>query len=199
MQAERAEFIKNPPKSLEEIERLAPNDDISKIDLRIFLKGLLMTKLQSSEFSKKRFIEAMRKTVNEHKQDAAKVSADFLEICDPVLNQTESLRKGLNRLPRPYREVMAVYQLWGMMTSDGIESYLENTDQKVDAEVDLGLKLLGRITSVGVVGRARKSYDPFDGLPADLEKECEDVFYRDLDEFESNILGKFLIETLTKA
>jgi len=195
MQAERAEFRKAPPKSLEEIDRLAPPDDISKLGLRIFLEGLLGPKLSPSEFTKKRFVEAMAKIVVEHKQDGAKVSAEFLGLCDPVLHQTESLMLGLNRLPRPYREAMAVYQLWGMMTSDGVESYLQNADKRVDAEVDRGLKLFGRLNSVGIVGRARKEFDPLEGLPDDLGVECEDALYRDLDEFESKILGRFLIES----
>ncbi len=141
----------------------------------------------------------MKKIVDEHKQDGEKVSEDFLGLCDPVLHHTESLMQGLNRLPRPYREAMAVYQLWGMMNSDGVESYLANADRKVDAEVDRGLKLFGLVSSVGMVGRTRKAFDLFEGLPDDLEDECEDDFYRDFDEFESRILGRFLIETLAKA
>ena len=199
LQAERNEYRKNPPKTQEEIDRIAP-DTIENMGLRIFLEGLLPRKLEPSKFTKKQFIQALEDIVSEHEPNGEKVCMEFLGLCDPIIHQTDSLIRGLKRLPRPYREAMAVYQLWGMMTSDGIASYLRNTDQKVDAEVDLGLRLLGRTKSVGIVKRARKAFDPMEEcIPDDLEGTLEDVLYDDLDEFESNILGAFLIETLTKA
>lgn len=199
LQAERNEYRKNPPKTQEEIDRIAP-DTIENMGLRIFLQGLLPRRLEPSEFTKKRFVQALEDIVSEHEPNGGKISEEFLGLCDPIIHQTDSLIRGLKRLPRPYREAMAAYQLWGMMTSDGISSYLGNTDQKVDVEVDRGLRLLGRTKSLGIVERARKAFDPMkEGIPDDLEETLEDVLYDDLDEFESNVLGTFLIETLTKA
>ena len=51
--------------------------------------------------------------------------------------------RNLKRIPRPYREMMAVYQAWGMVSSDGFESYVENTNSSFDLEVDRGLAECG--------------------------------------------------------
>lgn len=83
--------------------------------------------------------------------------------------------------------------VWGMMTSNGISSYLGQTDREVDVEVERGLKLLGRTKSSGLVQRARQAFDPMEGLPDDLEESIEEVLYDDLDRFEAEILGAFLI------
>lgn len=198
LQAERNAYRKNPPKTQEEIDRIAP-DTIEHLGLRIFLQGLLPRKLDPSVFTKKHFVQALEAIVSEHEPDGEKISEAFLGLCDPIIHHTDSLIRGLKKLPRPYREAMAVYQLWGMLTSDGISAYLEHTDRKVDVEVDRGLRLLGRSKSLGTVERARKAFDPIEGIPDDLEKTLEEVLYDDLDEFEANILGAFLINKLTKA
>ena len=198
LQAERNEYRKNPPKTQEEIDRIAP-DTIENLGLRIFLQGLLPRRLEPSEFTKKRFVQALKDIVSEHEPDGAKICEEFLGLCDPIIHQSDSLMRGLKRLPRPYREAIAVYQLWGMMTSDGLSSYLENADRKVDSEIGRGLRLFGRTKSLGTVERARKAFDPMEGVPDDLEETLEEVLYADLDEFEANILGSFLINKLRQA
>ena len=197
-EAKRDEYRRNPPKTQQEIDLIAP-DTVENIGLRIFLAGLLPRAVEPSMFTKKRFIQALEDIISEYEPDGAKISQEFLGLCDPILNQSDSLIRGLNRLPRPYREAMAVYQLWGMMTSDGISSYLESTDQKVDSEVDRGLRLFGRPNLLGKVEQARKSFDPMEGIPELLEESIESALYEDLDEFEANILGAFLIRQTMKA
>ncbi len=196
LKAERNEYRKNPPKTQNEIDQIAP-DSIENLGLRIFLQGLLPRRLEPSEFTKRRFVQALKGIVSEHKPDGAKICEEFLGLCDPIIHQTDSLIRGLKRLPRPYREAMAVYQLWGMMTSNGLSSYLENADRNVDSEVDRGLRLFGRTKSLGTVERARKAFDPMEGVPNDLEEKLEELLYNDLEEFEANILGSFLINKLT--
>lgn len=197
IEAEREKYRRNPPKTEEEVDKIAPPG--SSIGFRIFLMGLLPLKLEPSKFTKKNFLTALGEIVSDHQPSGEKVSIEFLGLCDPVLHDGGSLTTGLKRLPRPYREAMAVYQLWGMMTSNGLESYLESTDRAVDAEVDRGLKLFERSDSLGLAANARKKFDPCEGLPDGLEDELEDVLYRDLDSFEEKVLGPFLIQTLTKA
>jgi hypothetical protein len=193
-EAQRNELRKNPPKTLEEMDFLAPPNDISKMGLRIFLEELWRSRSGSANFSKKSFPEMLKKLVDEHAPDGKKVSIEFLQRCEPVLQEASSLINGLKKIPRPYREAMAVYQLWGMITSDGLESYLENTNRKFDCEVELGLKLFNRSDSRGALERARKAFDPLEGLPEGLESQLEDLIYRDLHEFESTLLGPFLIQ-----
>ena len=199
--AEREKYRKNPPKTQEEIDQIVPSGSgpVSNIGLRIFLMGLLPPRLDPSDFTKKKFLSALREIVMEHQPDGKKVSGEFLGLCDPVLWDGDSLMEGLKRLPRPYREAMAVYQLWGMMQSNGLESYLDSADRSVDAEVERGLKVFGCSKSSGVLAKARKKHEPFEGLPDGLEDELEDLLYVDLESFEEDVLGAFLIQTLTKA
>jgi hypothetical protein len=197
-EAQRDEYRKNPPKTQQEINQILP-DTIANLGLKIFLGGLLPRKFDPAMFTKKRFVQALEDLVSEYDPDGAKISREFLRLCDPIIHQSDSLTRGLKRLPRPYREAMAVYQLWGMMMGDGISSYLESTDRKVDSEVDRGLRLLGRTKSLGKVEQVRSSFDPIEGVPEELEESIERIFYDDLDEFEANILGEFLIKQTKKA
>lgn len=191
---ERDQYRKNPPKTREEIDRIVP-DTIENLGLRIFLEGLLPRRLEPSNFTKKRFVQALKEIVVEHAPNKVEICTEFLGLFDSV-NQSQSLIGALKRLPRPYREAMALFQLWGMLASDGISSYLENSDRRVDSEVNRGLSLFGRSDLLGAVDRARKAFDPLEGLPDVLEAEIEGNFFRYLGNFESELLGEFLIERL---
>jgi hypothetical protein len=194
---ERAEWRRNPPKCQEEIDRIAP-DTIENFGLRMFLSGLLPKRLNPENFTKKNFLEALQEMVEVNKSDGRKMSEEFLALCDPIIFNEDSLIKGIKKLPRPYREAMAVYQLWGMMCSDGITSYLENTDRKYDSEVDLGFRLFGKSHLSKFIERARNAHDPMEGIPDELEKEIEDLLFAELANFEVTLLAPFLSANLAK-
>ena len=95
---------------------------------------------------------------------------------------------------------MAVYQAWGMVTSDGFESYVQNTIARFDLEVERGLALLGQVTAGGVVSAARQEYKSSDEqLSSETDSGLWRDFYDSMPDFESNILGQCLVRELTNA
>ena len=165
-----------------------------------------------SFFTRKQFVQALANACLPYREDPGKVSGEFLAFCDPVLQRPSILfllnillhrwwlYRNLTRLPRPYRELMAVYQAWGMVSSDGFESYIQSTIPRFDAEVDRGLALLGCETGSGVVSEARQVCRENDGeIPKEIDNEFWKRFYDSMPEFESAILGSRLIAELAIA
>jgi len=88
---------------------------------------------------------------------------------------------------------MAVYQAWGMISSDGFGYYASETNSRFDSEVDAGLRFLERAQAVGVLGKARTA------LELSSKQDCEQIedsvwadFHDALPDFENSILGPAL-------
>ena len=165
-----------------------------------------------SGFTKKEFIRALVEICLPHRASPAKVSRVFLGFCDPILHQSSrfplfaiffhrrELYANLKRIPRPYRELIALYQARGMVTSDGFESYVDNTTSRFDREVDRGLALLGQQHVIGVLSKARKACKLNEGeLPKAIDDELWKTFCDSMVDFESEFLGKKLMDELTNA
>lgn len=196
------EYYRNhPPQSMEEVDQIVSQTESQRQEpLQMYLSRLVMEKSISwnGNFKKREFTENLKKAVLEHQEEPETLAMKFLCLAEPALYVSASLTSGVKKLPRPYREIMAVYQLWGMMTSDGLSSYFENTNQSFDNEVDLGLKLLKKENLVRLVARARHDFKEYDEETANIEAGYEDLIYENLDEFESNFLAPFLIAQATK-
>lgn len=161
-------------------------------------------------FSKRQFVAGLRKCCAPLVDDPEQVSAEFLGFCDPIVHRPlpipilsviffrHSLFLNFRRIPRPYRELLAVYHAWGMVCSDGFESYVMNTNKFFDREVERGLSLLGQTQASGAVAAAREALklDPDEQLPKDIDDNLWHQFYDSMAEFESAILGKRLIQLL---
>lgn len=168
--------------------------------------------IKHSGFTKKEFIQGLAMVCLPHRDEPEKVSEEFLGFCEPILQSRlripllkilfhrRQLYHNLKRIPRPYRDLMAVYQAWGMITSDGFESYVENTIRKFDQEVELGLDFLGQKTAKGVVSDARRVCRKNGGeILKEIDNELWKRFYDSMENFESDVLGKRLIIELTSA
>ena len=153
------------------------------------------------KFTTDQFIAALKKVVEDQDGDSEKISYEFLGFCEPILFENGvTLLDGLNRIPRPYRELMALYQAWGMVGSDGFECYIYNTNSKFDLEVDRGLKLVGQRNSCGAVSIARNEFlKSKKDLPEDIDDKLWDKFYVPLKGFEFEILGPILMKILNIA
>jgi len=162
-------------------------------------------------FSREEFVQGLAKTCLPYDNDPKKLCGEFLAFCDPILQRASHslirtilfgrrrLYSNLKKLPRPFRELMAVYQAWGMLTSDGIEEYVGNTNSKFDQEVDRGLDILCQTKAKGVTRHARHIFSRNNGQ---IHKDDDDAiwraFYDAMPNFETEILGLMLIELLTK-
>lgn len=197
LEAQKQAFRKNPPKSQAEIDQIAP-DTMENFSLRMFLQGLLPPRIDPDRFTEKDFTQAMKDIVSECGSDKQKLCGEFLGLCDFIFDPPQ-LSTGLAKMPRPFREAIAVYQFWGMTTSNGMEAFFDNTqsDQVIDHEVERGLKLLGCGDFIPSFQAARKLFDPSKGIPAKFESELTDRFYQKMADFEINILGPFLIQEST--
>ena len=209
-------YRKNPPKSQAEIDEIAPLGDLDKLLLRMFLGGLLAPKISADEFSELRLVSELRKSISKDGHSPATVADDFHSLTDDVIASGRSHFHGLKKIPRPFRELRAVLELWGTVQSDGLWNYLEGYDPKMDDEVASGLKLLGLDSCVEAIWKARERYmaeerriwkmtkkalqsflksaRSADGQKLEKEfEEHEDVLYRELDDFAGRLLGPFLI------
>lgn len=107
------------------------------------------------------------------------VARRFLEYCEPILQQsdfsglfntTESLAYRLiQEIPRPFRELMALYQAWGIIQSDDYVTYASYACEKFDSEVDNGLIVIENSQCVGVLTEARILFNRHKGLSAEVD------------------------------
>lgn len=219
-------YRKNPPRSRAEIEEIAPTGDLDKMWLSMFLSGLLNPKIPANEFSESRLLSELRKSISKDGNSPADVAGDFHSLTDDVIDAGRTHFHGLKRIPRPFRELRAVLELWGTLRSNGICNYLEGYDSKMDDEVACGLKLLGLDSCAHAIRIARERYVSGEcGIMkktartlrgmlrsylestrnAEAQKlnqaltEQEDFLYRELDDFDGRLLGPFLIRHITKS
>lgn len=160
------------------------------------------------KFTEEEFIQGLKKICAPLKDNPSNLAIEFLGFCDPITQRPSQnpilamlfsdkvLNWGFGKIPRPYRECLAVYHAWGMVGSDGFESYLGQTNKKFDDEVELGLERLGQLTPRGVIAEARKAYQAHsENLPEDIESNLWNRFYDPMKRFEE-ILGNWLIAEL---
>ena len=166
--------------------------------------------LDYKRFSRKEFIEALAKTCLLHATSPETACREFLGFCEPILQRTSiftvffpwrMLPNNLKKLPSPFRELMAVYQAWGMMSMNGFDEYAGSTISKFDDEVDRGLEILGQTKAKGILSQARRIRRQNNGeLPQQEEDRVWSVFMDSMPNFESEILGpKLIVELNTNA
>lgn len=142
--------------------------------------------------------------------DSKAASLKFLEYCEPILNQLtlsaifgggkSSMHKKIKGIPRPFRELIAAYQAWGMIMSDGFESYACVTCEKFDEEVDLGLIEMSCNQAAGLLSGARKSFESNGGdLPKEVDEKIWVHFHDEMPDFESKIIGPALLAAIASA
>jgi hypothetical protein len=159
-----------------------------------------MTTSSHTTISKSDFQSGLKTQLANIIDDPEDTCGEFLGYCEPIIFGDFSLFDGVSKLPHPFDKYMYVYQAWGLISSDGFECYLEETDSNFDANVDCGLKLLGCHKPQGVLRRARFLLRLFGSrtgmLPTFIERHCWKQFYDPLEEFERDYLGPKLRETL---
>lgn len=116
---------------------------------------------------------------------------DLMELASP-----NAFHARIQDIPRPFRELFAVYYAWGAIGSDGIEAYLETTSRNFDDEVDRGLQALGFTAAQGVMRKIRKSSPGRGQGMSQVADKMSFMEFFDLlgHDFESAVLGPFLKE-----
>ena len=135
------------------------------------------------------------------------VARYFLEYCEPILQErnlldllvsNESLAfELLQYIPRPFRELFALYQAWGIIYSDDFSVYASFACKRFDNEVDLGLLKVGHNECAGVLAQARSEfYKKNQVLTPELDSMIWEKFCERLPSFEQNILGFHIAEII---
>ena len=187
-------YSKDPPKTKSDIQRILNQHETEGNWFKAMLNSLLPKLVNYSFPTKKGFDKAIQTIVD---GDMVDVSGDFLYLCEPLLFKYENLYRGLKKIPRPYRELIASYQYWGVVSSDGLSSYLSTFDTKFDDEVSKGLLLLDLRLTESTLQRARECYSEAEYEFNDLNTdELESEILKDAEEYES-ILALHLIKTVS--
>ena len=193
LQESRNHFLSNPPRSLEEIDELAPPGDIGNLGLRTFLLGIRPPILDPGVSSHADFEREVRRIAEKYSTDRARAVQEFTHLCEPFATQTRSGRSELRGIPRPYREMYALLCAWGTVGSDGFECYVENYPKWWDSEADRALTFFGFPQGCGILGESRKALGRSRGeLPERFEEELENRFSRPIARFDEEVLGAFL-------
>ncbi|MGJ8655384.1 MAG: DMP19 family protein [Akkermansiaceae bacterium] len=172
-------YCKNPPKIKSDIDDILSKHDTEGNWFEMMLLSLLPPLINYSFVTKKGFDKAVQTIIASNTDDQEEIAGDFLYLCEPLLFKHDDLFKGLKKIPRPYRELIASYQYWGVISSDGLSSYVSQFTTKFDKEVSRGLLELGLNKTESTVHRARESWSEeeysFGELdPDDLESEIFD-------------------------
>ncbi len=190
-------YFESPPKNKEDIKHILNKHETEGNWFEMFLLGLLPKLINYNDFTEADFQIAVKTIAKRNQTNLEELSEDFLYLCEPLIFNFDSLYKGLKLIPRPYRELNAAYQFWGIMSGDGISSYIEQVSKKFDKETIKGFELMGLHDSALVVKASRKSWNKKEyDFEEGVEDALEDRVYTEAEDFEKQ-LAKFLIK-LTK-
>lgn len=155
------------------------------------------------------FAKGLARLTDPLRGDAKAASLKFLEYCEPIFNQLmlsaifgggkSLMYKKIKGIPRPFRELIAAYQAWGMIMSDGFECYACDTCERFDEEVDIGLIAMSCKQAVGLMSASRKSYERNgEHLPKDVDEKIWVHFHDEMPNFESKIIGPELLTAIAR-
>lgn len=207
-------YLQNPPKSRAEVAAITADFGYDKIWLTIFLEDLVSPKINPKEFTEQKLRSELRKSIASNDGDPAAVVMDFHSLTDDVMAYKNHSLQALMLIPSPFRELRAVYQLWGILSSDGIQNYFDDYGPDFDEIVVRGMKLIGLDSAIQTLANARakmeaaekpevqggtlrqiiraikKSKSPSEN--PDYSEE-EDKLFDDFDNFVNRLLGPYLI------
>ncbi len=146
-----------------------------------------------------KMIDQIRRLAQIPEKSAEKLFDDFFDIYEPIFFESNEMIDGLHAFDRPFKELIAAHQAWGMISSDGFDNYFQITDEQFDIEVKNGLDLLGIMNSYEALLEARDLYIKHNGdIPDNDDFRLVGEFYNPIKNFES-LAGQFLINKYRKA
>lgn len=103
----------------------------------------------------------------------------------------------LHDINRPIRELVVTHQAWGLIHSDGLNSYFCQYDSRFDREVESGLRLLDLAEAYPWLVLGRNLFDEHvtSGIQPKEETDHWRGFMKPLDRFEVTV-GEFLLGKL---
>lgn len=191
-------YRSSPPKNKKEIEVILSENETEGDWFEMYLLSLLPKLIDYTKFKSSDFDEAVKTLAERNRDDLVELSGDFLYLCEPLLFRYDKLHKGLKKIPRPYRELVAAFQFWGIMCGDGISCYIDQTTKSFDLEVMKGFNTLGLNESAKAVKESRRLWNRWIyGYEDGIEDVLENIVYEEADGFDV-ILGNYLLR-LTNA
>lgn len=140
------------------------------------------------------FEAQLRKSCDIESDDAEAVGDAFHGLYEGPVLGGGNLYEGLMILPRPYRELAAAHQAWGIIVSDGFANYVQATDARFDPEVESGLKLTGHEDCYAAIPEARRLINA-GALKKEDDKRLWGIFYDPIKDFHA-IVGDYLLRYL---
>ncbi|MCP3998031.1 MAG: hypothetical protein GY722_23670 [bacterium] len=199
LQEARRPYLLNPPKTQEEVDELAPPDDIDSLALRTFLVTIRPPLLPPGRVRKQDFLDEVSKLATKYSSSPERAADEFMHLCEPILEGTWARKSRLRRIPRPFRELYALLCAWGTVGSDGFYCYLDTYKKWWDAEADKGLAFLGLHEGRGVLKRARRvlRWRGID-LLGQMDNEMWEQFYTPIEHYDTEILGRYLVDNFSR-
>lgn len=145
-----------------------------------------------------KFTNAVERVVKGSGGDAEEAAGEFHGLYEGIVLDEDDMFAGLSKLPRPYRELAAAHQAWGIISSDGFENYVEETDSRFDKEVEAGLKLLGLSECMKPLLEARQLLETGDELPQSDDERLFNAFHDPFDDGHEKV-GEFLVSHVAEA
>ena len=184
-------YRKNPPHTKADIDAILAKHELDKEWLDMALCALLPDLINYNRFTKSDFEGAIRTIIEREGDDSAAVAGEFLFFCEPFFERHTDYYKGLKKIPKPYKEILAAYHFWGVISSDGLISYCDNYSKNFDAIASEGLLLLNFPKSASFLETARNSWSPKDYHFGNLDiDDIEDQILDECDEFERALVIK---------
>ena len=144
------------------------------------------------------FAGKVKRAIKRSDGDADEAADEFHGLYEGIVLGNDDMFKGLSKLPRPFRELAAAHQAWGMISSDGFENYVEETDDRFDQEVEAGLKLLGLSECMPPLLEARKRLEGVGELAKEEDERLFNAFHDPFDDGHGKV-GKYLISQVGEA
>ena len=144
------------------------------------------------------FASKVKRAVKRSDGDADEAAGEFHGLYEGIVLGNDDMFIGLSKLPRPYRELAAAHQAWGIISSDGFENYVEETDSRFDKEVESGLKLLGLSECLKPLLEARQLLESGDALSKADDERLFNAFYDPFDDGHEKV-GGFLLSHVAEA
>ena len=138
------------------------------------------------------FEDRLRQALAKIADDPEAAADDFHDMYEGPVLGADDIYSGLQRLPRPYRELAAAHQCWGIVASDGFENYVEATDSRFDAEVEACLRLLGHGECFAAIPEARRVLEADNDLSEEQDVRLWTIFYDPIANFHE-LVGKYLL------
>lgn len=191
----RDQYLQNPPKTLEDIEAIAPEKDFDSFALRTFLHSIRVPFINPNNFSKIEFINVIFQFVDKYRDNHENMIYEFEHLCDPIANSNSIIKKGFAKIPTPFKEIYCLYCAQGVVGGDGFYCYIETYKKWFDKEVERAYDYLSIKDLHGLLSEVRSVYKKYKGeVPEEIDDELWEKWYEPIRDLNEKYIIPFLIK-----